>query len=362
MNDSNPTRLAARTALCRCLQGAGAWLALAGSALAQGQVTIAGRVDLSVDHVRTDARSNVGYGVPKGTVTRMSDNTSRLSFTGTESLGGGAAAVFGLEFGINADDGSLTSPPFRFSYVGLRGAWGTAVAGRLDSGAFSSSPAYSQAARNVSWVVHDAGVVAIGTRILNGRNRVSNAVSYVAPTVGGFSGAVRLNLAGPETPSTTNPSQKGEADLRQWQMSLNYDLGGLRAGVAYGKDDKDGGFGANDFRSKRQVVLSYAFDGVRPYALWGRDSFENTATTRREVTYWLVGLNAARGAHGFIVNHMQRDVQSGLAGAMRKTQLGYTYNLGPRTSLYAFFDRDDSNTSLPDAVARGIGSGIQHRF
>ena len=49
-------------------------------------------------------------------------HASRLGFRGTEDLGGGMAALYGLEMGISADSGITTSPTFRNSYVGLRGA------------------------------------------------------------------------------------------------------------------------------------------------------------------------------------------------------------------------------------------------
>jgi predicted porin len=338
-------------------------LAAPSVALAQSSVTIDGRIDLSVDHVSTGAKSNVGYGVPSTSTTRMNDGTSRLRFAGVEDLGGDLRAVFGLELGINADEGTLTTPAYRHSFVGMRNDWGTFVLGRLDSGAYSSSPAYSQAARNVSWVVHDAGVVAIGTRILNGRNRVSNAMSYISPTVAGLNVTARLNLAGPDAPSTTNPAQTSQSDLRQYQVAVNYDYGALRSGVAYGWDWKAGGMKANDFRTKVQAVVSYDFGVAKPYALWGRDGFENTATSRRDVTYWLVGANVPMGRHGIVANYMQRDVQAAVKGSIRKAQVGYTYSLSKRSQLYAFYDRDDSDSSTSGAaVARGYGFGMQHRF
>lgn len=337
-------------------------LTVPAGAFAQSSVTIDGRIDLSVDQVHAGARATTSYGTPNASTTRMNDNTSRLAFRGVESLGGGLKAVFGLEYGFNADAGTVTTPNFRHSFVGLQGDWGTVVAGRLDSGAYGMSPAYSQIGRNVSYVVHDAGAVAIGTRILNANNRVSNAVAYKTPEWGGFSATMRVNLAGPDAPATPASPLRNENDFRQYQAAINYDNGPLRVGLADGKDDKRGGLQANDFRDKVQAVISYDFDGVRPYAVWGRDHYENTARTRGSVNYWLVGAKMVSGVHSIIANYMQRDVQTALTGAIRKFQVGYAYSLSKRSMLYAFIDRDEGNTALTDTVTRAVGLGIQHRF
>ena len=331
-------------------------------AAAQSSVTVDGRIDTSIDRISAGANTSAGYAAAGGNVTRMNDNTSRLGFKGVESLGGGAAAVFGLEFGLNADAGTLTNPNFRHSYVGLRGGWGTLVAGRLDSGAQGSSPAYSQLARNVRWLIHDAGPVALGTRIFNASNRVSNAVAYVTPTASGFNAAFRVNLAGPDAPGTANPSLRNEGDFRQYQAALNYETGPLRAGIAYAYDDKRGDLQTNDFRNKLQAVGSYDFGYLKPYLAYGQDHYRNTATSRGEVDYWLIGAAAPFGPHTVIANYANRDLQTVRSGAIRKFQVGYSYNFSKRTQMYAFFDHDTSNTAASDTVARALGLGVQHRF
>ena len=58
-------------------------------------------------------------------------NTSRWGFRGTEELGGGLKAVFGLEGGILLDTGNADGPLFkRQAFVGLDGSWGRVVIGR----------------------------------------------------------------------------------------------------------------------------------------------------------------------------------------------------------------------------------------
>ncbi len=343
--------------------------ALMGSALplsawAQDRSTeIYGRIDLSVDSVDAGKNSNVGYGSAGNRVTRMTDNTSRLGFRGAEALPGGMQALWGLEYGFNADDGSFVSPPMRYAFVGLKGGWGVFNLGRLDSSVPTGSPIYSQAARAVRWIVHDAGATAIGTRVLNGSNRVSNAMTYRSPSIANFEFSSRLVFAGPDAPSTTNPSLRGEGDLRQYQFAVDYVAAALRLGIGHGFDDKRGGFVNNDFKNKWQAVASYDFGVIRPYALYGRDKYQNTATTRAAVNYWLVGATAPLGGNfRTTLNYMARDVQTDRAGVLKKIQGDISYSLSKRSTIYLYADRDTTNSNRADSRATAIGLGMLHQF
>ena len=147
------------------------------AASAQSAVTIYGRLDVSMDSQKTGPTSLV----------QVRDNASRLGFRGVEDMGGGLNAVFGLEMGFSANSGATTTPPFRNSYVGLTGtSWGAAAIGRLDSANPTGSPIYSLITRHTEFVIHDAGATAIGTAVLNSRNRESNAIGYQSPALGNF--------------------------------------------------------------------------------------------------------------------------------------------------------------------------------
>lgn len=335
-----------------------------GGAFAQNAaIQIYGRIDLSIDHVNAGLNSNVGYGAPGAETLRMTDNTSRLGFRGTEDLGGGLQALYGVELGINADNGSLVAPNFRYSYVGLKGGWGTFNMGRLDSSAPTGSPLYSQFAQNVRWIIHDAGATAVGTRILNGNNRVSNAMTYKSPDFSGFNVSTRLNLAGPEGANTSTAGNlKGEEDFKQYQIAVNYAQGPISGGIGYGSDSKTGGFASNDFMSKRQAVLSYNLGFMRPYLGLGQDRYNNTATSRNSVNFWIVGMTAPLQNGRVTANYMKRDVQTDKAGVLEKLQAEYSYFLSKRSTLYVYVDRDTSNSNKSDSVANAVGLGVMHQF
>ena len=329
--------------------------------LAQTNVTVYGRLDLSVDSVRNDASTT-------GSLVQMVDNTSRLGFRGTEDLGGGLKAVFGAEFGFAADSGTFSSAtnPFRCTFVGLTGDFGAFAMGRLDTCNPTGSPLYSQVTRNIDFTVHDAGAPAIGTKILNARNRVSNAIGYMSPTFGGLDVRARYYQQGPDTPNTAaGLGVVNEGDFKSVDLGLNYANGPFAGGIGYGQDRKRGTpQPANDFKNKWQAVASYSLPAVKAYAFYGRDNFgQTTAATRESVNYWLVGATVPLGgAHAVTANYMRRDVQTDRNGQIRKFQASYTYSLSKRTKLYALIDSEDPNSNKANDSINQVSVGIQHNF
>ena len=94
---------------------------------AHAQVTMYGNLDIPVEYL-TNA--------PAGSLLRLPGLTgsvpSRLGFRGTEDLGGGLRAVFTMEMGISADNGSLNQGGRAFgrqALVGVGGPWGTVSLG-----------------------------------------------------------------------------------------------------------------------------------------------------------------------------------------------------------------------------------------
>jgi len=82
--------------------------ALAATAsFAQSSVTISGRLDLGMSNLKTT--NSLGVTTSSTTRTDLTGNqsgrtTSRLTFAGTEDLGGGLRANFNIETGLNPSD------------------------------------------------------------------------------------------------------------------------------------------------------------------------------------------------------------------------------------------------------------------
>lgn len=322
------------------------------AALAQSAVTVYGRLDVSLDNTKNGPTS----------LSQQRDNASRLGFRGTEDLGSGLKAAFGLEMGLSADAGTLTTPPYRNSYVGLIGPFGAIALGRLDSANPTRSPIYSLITQNIDFVIHDAGAPAIGTRVLNARNRTSNSIGYISPQFGGATVMARFYLNGFDAATSTAGPVRSEWDVKQFDLGVNYKAGSLGLGVGFSKDKKTGGLQNNDFEQKAMVVAGYEFGAVSTYGVLGRDSYKATATTREDVDFWLVGASAEIGQHKVTANYMERDVQSDLNGTLKKFQAGYAYRLSKRTLVYALYDRDDPNSNRANDVIRNYSVGIQHNF
>jgi predicted porin len=321
---------------------------------------------IGVAHTAPCAQGVQTYGQIRLTVNRIDsagsrsyevrDNASRLGFRGSEDLGDGAAALFGLEMGIEADTGAATTPTYRNSYVGLRSGWGTLALGRLDSANPTGSPLYSQVTAIVSFAPNDAGATAIGTSMLAARNRVSNAIGYRSPGMGGFELMVRGYLRGAGT------ATESEHSARSLDLGLMYRSGPLTAALGYGKDERAGGLQANEFDDKWQAGLRWSFGFVIPYVMLGTDRFDSSGTRRRSVDYRLLGMELPFGPHTVVLNVMEKDVQTSLSGTRKRQQVAYLYRLSKRTQLQAFWDNDGVDSSRSNVRVRAVGSGIRHDF
>lgn len=317
---------------------------LAAQSQAQG-VNVYGRMVMSANQVETGTTNKVN---------ELRDNASRLGFRGTEDLGGGMAALYGLEMGISADSGVTTSPTFRNSYVGLRGAWGTMAMGRLDSANPTGSPIYSQITSLSHFAPNDAGATASSGTMQNARNRTSDSIGYASPKIGDFIFRARTYLRGT---TAAEDSAKGS------DFGLHYQSGAIKAAVGYSKDSRVGGFSNNDFKEKWLLGVNYKIDkDWDVYAIGGIDTYKNTSTTRSDVNYTQVGSSYTIGKHKIVLNTFQRDVQASLTGVRKKNQLSYQYFLSKNTDLQAFIDKDSVDSSKTNVQVRSIGLGIRQNF
>lgn len=310
---------------------------------AQSNATTYGEIRLSMNQVKSGAAS---------TTSEMADNASRLGFRGVEDMGGGLQALFGYELGINAESGAQGAVA-RNSYLALRSGWGTVAAGRLDSANPTGSPLYSQFTKLTSFAPNDAGATATSASMFNARNRTSSSLGYASPNFGGASFRVRTYQRGPDT---------AKADAKSIDLGLNYEAGALSAGLGWASDTRRGGLKNNEFDDKWQAGLNYKLKPFDVYLVGGVDRYKNTATTRRDVSYALVGGAYRDGPHKVVLNLMRRDVQTSLGGVRDRQQLSYQYYLSMRTELQFFYDYDGIDSSKSNVQVQALGMGIRHRF
>lgn len=198
-------------------------LTVAGAASAQTNLTLFGIVDATVSGYSNQAETPLGYRVTTGN-TQLSNsgyNSSRLGFKGTEDLGGGLAANFWLEAGMNNDNGTGLAPGGglvfnRRSTVGLTSYYGELRLGKDYTPSFWNDGVFDP-----------FGVNGVGTNLIataSGFNtpgqassgfqanpnyiRAVNSVSYfLPPTLGGVYGQVMyaFNEATKVDPGTLTP-------------------------------------------------------------------------------------------------------------------------------------------------------------
>ncbi len=324
-----------------------ALISLHGTGVVQAQDTqLYGSVRLSLNAQKTgDANAR-----------QLSDNASRFGMRGSEKLWGGLDAVYSIEYGYSADVlGTNAAIGVRHAAVGLRSdAWGTFAIGAQDSANPTGSPLYSQVTSIVSFAPGDAGATAIGTSMLNARNRTPNSFGYMTPKMGGLVGRARLYWRG---------TGADESALRSLDAGLSYEDGPLYVSVGYGGDASKTGLKDNDFEDKFQVGIRYNFGVVQPYAMYGIDNYIGTAKTRGEVKWWLVGARVGIGANSSVVgNYAVREVQANLLGDRKRAQLAYLYKLSRRTELAAFVDRDGIDSSRTGVAIRTLGMSLRHDY
>lgn len=330
-------------------------------ALAQTNVAVYGRIATSIDHIDRGAA---------GVSTQMVSNASRLGFRGVEDLDNGLKAVFGAEFGIDTDNGALSSSvnAFRTTYVGLTGPFGAVAMGRLDTANPAGSPLYSQTSPYV--VMQDAGATATGTNLYGQTNRVSNAIAYKTPDFSGFNLAARYQQTGPDTPNAAaGLGVVNEGDGKAMQLALNYKNGPLSGGIGYERNSARAtpDPSANFMNNRWQVIAAYDFKVLKAWAFYSKRNHgapTPASTARDEVNIAVTGVSIPFGKHTVSALAGQRDVQTDKAGKYKRYEVGYIYSLSPRTKLYAVYDytNANSNPKVANAVTRTPSVGIQHNF
>jgi len=164
-----------------------------GAALAQSSVTLYGIVDEGF-MVNTNSKGARQYALVSGT-----ESGSRWGLKGTEDLGGGNAAIYTLEGGLNSSTGALGQNGDLFGrqvYVGLTSTrFGAATLGRQYPTGYDYVGRLSAAA---DWAAGGAGFGAHPADLdnLDGTYRINNTVKYKSPTFGGVSFGAMYSFGG----------------------------------------------------------------------------------------------------------------------------------------------------------------------
>lgn len=201
---------------------AGAFVAPA--AMAEGNVTIYGDMNASVDLTKSGAVGGAGVSANK-----LSSNESNIGLKGSKDLGSGYTAVWQVESAVALDGtvatGAGVAPAMvgsvlagRDTFVGLAGGFGTVLGGRHDT-------PYKMATRDLDMF---KDTIADNRSLTSVHDlRVTNALAYVSPKIADSTTIVGAYVFGAENP--TPGSVKGSA----FSLAAMYEAGAIKGAAAY---------------------------------------------------------------------------------------------------------------------------------
>jgi predicted porin len=335
--------------------------------------TIYGGIDVGYQNASSYAPGSVNHNF----VQSGGDYTSRIGFKGSDDLAPGLTAVYVLEAGIAADNGTQDTAGF----------WQRQVYGGLDSKQFGAltigrqyTHMYNQAGQGYWSALTLAGGLnpaGFGGGTQTQMVRASNYVKYSSPKFSGFSAGVGWSPgAGGITNTGNEPTAasaaRGTDDGRYWDMQVSWAQGPLAAAFShnnqkaststttgelkrnqftahwdngafgifggYAKDTADGTITAGGFSAtgtadiKRywlQPLVRFAGNN-EVFGMWGRQKFEVAGTDAKSTTIALVGRHYMTKRTWVYAGIGKSNNDDGVAGSPTVFATGVTAGQDPR--------------------------------
>jgi predicted porin len=355
---------------------------------ATGNVDIYGQLTLSVDYLNTDASSPAD-----DNLLRVSSNSSRIGFKGSEDLGDGLKAVWQIESQLNMDGGTANtagpggalgpdnfSTNLRNTYVGIAGGFGTVLLGKHDT-------PYKLGTAKLDIFADTAGDYNNIVGNVNGSNafdlRPGNVIAYISPMFSGFHAAVAY-VAGAEV------SNGSAGDFDAWSVMGMYENGPLFASLAYERHNRynaSGGSPAGSFsttafisaatseaetvhlvfttpsspatsgddRSSWKLGLAYSFGDAKVGFIYENSEADGKTTTDRDAWY----LNGSYKLGNIVLKAAYGHAGDGDSTGNTKAStwvIGADYNFSKRTMVYALYAATDNKSGGTYGIGAGQGS------
>jgi predicted porin len=328
-------------------------LAAPAAAFAQSSVTISGVFKASFENIKY---SNSGLG--NNSATGVADDSSRLIFNVTESLGGGLDAIGQFDIRMATDIGGASNAGN--SHVGLRSkSWGRIFLGRQDLHYFNRESELtvrgSLRADSISLLAFASG----GTTAIANASRTPNVVHYTTPNWGGFTMIVAYSSS--PVGAATNDTDMAAAGIRKgrgWNLNPNFAGSNWQIGYSYLSAKPDGAL-AGEQRGDR-LYGSYRWGGLKIGLAWDKSRVRTGGvgdTSRR--TVWSLPASYSWGPHS-IHGHYTRAADDKIMAGDQKARMfaiSYGYDLSKRTSASLTYAR------INNANADGLGvGGSQYGF
>lgn len=345
--------------------------AFSASAQAQSNVTIYGLVDAGL--VRES-------GGAAGSVTKLTSGIggqSRLGFRGVEDLGNGLQAVFNLENGFKADDGTMdnaTGALFnRLATVGLKSK---------EMGSLTIGRQYTMLYNALSQVADPFGAGYAGSAknlfpTAGANTRTSNSIVYSTPSFSGFS-VDALYALGEQAGS----NKAG----RQFGLGLNFSQDALNVRLVHNNRNLDVvGAAPKDVAKNTLLAANYDFKVVKAFFGWEVNKGAGSSTVpvanafgfkvapkaSSDSDNLLLGVNVPAGPGNFIASYTRMNDKTINNQDANQIGVGYLYPLSKRTSTYVAYARIKNkngagytagNNNEAGSGDSAFNLGIRHSF
>ncbi len=307
----------------------------AGSALAQSNVTIYGRLNETVEREKVAGTSR----------TVVNDNASRLGFKGSEDLGGGLKANFLIEHRFRPDTGTAAGDFWSGdSWVGLSSNYGEIRLGRMISAAYFATADY------VSNHNHDTGSSSDALYNLGFQSwYTKNKIAYKTPTFAGANVEIQYGLRESGVAPASDRNSNG------FDVAVNYGIGDLALGLGFTKDGED-----------RQVAVRglYTIGAFTLGGYYQRTDFGDIYATGGKANIFRLSGMYTLGASEFHANAGLAGKRDGIADSdAQQFTLGYNYNLSKRTKVYTYFTKINAEAATGYvADYSSLALGVRHNF
>ncbi len=319
-------------------------LAVAGSFAAPAfaatsNVDVYGVMNVSVSRVDSDVT-----GIDNST--NVTSNASRIGFKGTEDLGGGLAAIWQIETGFDVDGDTTSGMSTRNTFVGVKGGFGTVLAGRHDT----PMKLLGRSVDNFGDTMADSRNL-LGAQRSGGATmfdlRTPNTVAYISPN---FSGLTVIGAYVADHAASTTGLDNNDTDA--YSLSGTYANGPLMLGLGYERHNSVSG--GNDVdRSMWRLVGGYTIGDLKLGAQY-ENGKDDGMTADADRNGWGVFANYTMGAIVLKANYLSvGDIDTASDTGAKQYTLGVDYNLSKRTTAYAFY----AQVKNDNAARFGLGSG-----
>ena len=356
-------------------------------------VTMYGKVDLGLQYKTSEVTVGDKTMVDEDTFSMENgrNSASRFGIKGSEDLGNGYKVAFVLESGIKSDDGSLDQGGKLFgreAHVDLVGPFGKLSAGLMP--VFGSTLGADGLFRAIDPLFANyTKAFGSGHVTASSWTRVDNALSYVTPTVAGFTGYAMYSFKNDSSTGGVE-GHGGESD-RYASLAARYKAGALEA-VLVADTTMYGTYRTDTAASKDDgwtVTFggNYTFDGGVKVLAFTQFFGDQELKARPRAGVGFDGINAVAGDYGFVDGYgVSLGVNVPAMGGVAKAQvayrdmdnkdnvdfkrviaaLGYDYALSKRTAVYAMtgWSQEKVENGTTEAKPNGyeFTTGIVHRF